>query len=84
MCLNFEQDTFPDDVKHLPAGDLILNCWKRKFETAKEALVIFDRSLKYYEFKGARPTFVEKKGSMLILTGLNSRVDGVGGKLEPS
>jgi serine/threonine protein kinase len=39
---NFKQEKFPDDVEHLPAGDVILKCWKREFVTAKEALVALD------------------------------------------
>jgi serine/threonine protein kinase len=46
---NFLQDRFPEDVKDLPAGDVILACWKRKYEKADDALAALD---KYLEARG--------------------------------
>lgn len=40
---NFKQNKFPDDVGGLPAGDVILACWKREFATAKDALTALDK-----------------------------------------
>ncbi len=48
---NFQQGIFPDDVVDLPAGDVILACWKREFATAKDALAALDR---YLEAQGGK------------------------------
>jgi hypothetical protein len=55
----FQQEIFPDDVGELPAGDVILGCWKRQFATAQEALAALDRLLEAWrgELKnGVAPT----------------------------
>ena len=58
---NFQQDKFPDDVADLPAGDVILACWKRGFATAKDALTALDKYLEAQRGKCAEPTTVTKK-----------------------
>lgn len=40
---NFKMGKFPP-VEHLPAGDVILKCWRREFGTAKDALLALDTS----------------------------------------
>ncbi|KAK3897707.1 hypothetical protein C8A05DRAFT_47764 [Staphylotrichum tortipilum] len=42
---NLQQDKFPDDVAGLPAGDVILACWKRGFTTAEDVLMALDKYL---------------------------------------
>ncbi|KAK3309279.1 kinase-like domain-containing protein [Chaetomium strumarium] len=73
---NFQQDKFPDDVGDLPAGDVILACWKREFATAKDALTALDKYLGAREKKCAEPTAVtenENRGE----DELNNNVVGI-------
>ncbi|KAK3373947.1 kinase-like domain-containing protein [Lasiosphaeria ovina] len=49
---NFKLEKFPDDVTDLPAGDVILACWKREFATDKDALAALDRYLDGVEVRG--------------------------------
>lgn len=58
---NFQQEKFPDDVRDLPAGDVILACWKREFATAKDALTALDKYLNTRGKKCAEPTTVTEK-----------------------
>jgi serine/threonine protein kinase len=40
---NFKMGKFPP-VEHLPAGDVIARCWRRKFGTARDVLLALDAS----------------------------------------
>ncbi|GAB1311841.1 hypothetical protein MFIFM68171_02051 [Madurella fahalii] len=58
---NFQQEKFPDDVGGLPAGEVILACWKREFATAKDALTALDKYIEARGKKCAEPTAVTEK-----------------------
>ncbi len=60
---NFKQEKFPDDVTDLPAGDVILACWRREFATAEDALTALDKCLQAERGNSTEPTTLmeEKK-----------------------
>ncbi|KAH6637169.1 kinase-like domain-containing protein [Chaetomium tenue] len=66
---NFKEDRFPEDVDSLPAGDVILKCWRREFATAKEALAALDKSLEEQGYRGVGSTAVGTKGGVSMATG---------------